>query len=213
MGSLADKILGVISKQPGITDRWLAAAVFGPGTPQQRVNGECRLLADRGLLNRTKRPDGLIGNFVRLGTAIPTTKIISPEPPNQLTPPPSNQPFMSEDELKKILEGWLIEQGWKVEIAWARTPGIDLHARRNDQRWIIEAKGQGTLAPMRVNYFLGALGETLQRMDDPKAAYSIAFPDLQQFSNLWSRLPKLSRERTKISALFVQHDGGVDKLD
>lgn len=84
--------------------------------------------------------------------------------------------------------------------------------RRSDQRWIIEAKGQGTLAPMRVNYFLGALGETLQRMDDPEAAYSIAFPDLQQFRNLWSRLPKLARERTKISALFVKHDGGVDHL-
>jgi hypothetical protein len=120
---------------------------------------------------------------------------------------------MSEDELKTILERWLIEQGWTVEIAWARMPGIDLHARRIDQRWVIEAKGQGTLAPMRVNYFLGALGETLQRMNDPEAAYSIALPDLKQFRSLWSRLPKLARERTKISALFVKHDGGVDKLD
>jgi hypothetical protein len=212
MGSLADKILGVISKQPGITDRWLAEALFGPGTPQQRVNGECRSLADRGLLKRTRRPDGLIGNFVIVGVGLPPTKIVPPPLPHQTPSPPSNQQFMSEDELKKILERWLIGQGWTVEIAWARTPGIDLHARRNDQRWIIEAKGQGTLAPMRVNYFLGALGETLQRMDDPEAAYSLAFPDLQQFRNLWSRLPKLARERTKISALFVRHDGGVDKL-
>jgi len=29
---------------------------------------------------------------------------------------------------------------------------------------------------MRVNYFLGVLGETLQRMDDAQAKYSIALP-------------------------------------
>ena len=56
---------------------------------------------------------------------------------------------------------------------------------------------------MRVNYFLGALGELLQRMDKPEAMYSIAFPDMQQFRRLWERLPALARERMQISALFV----------
>jgi hypothetical protein len=46
-----------------------------------------------------------------------------------------------------------------------------LHARRGRERWIIEAKGAGSLDPMRVIYFLDLLGETLQRMDDPNAAY------------------------------------------
>jgi hypothetical protein len=45
---------------------------------------------------------------------------------------------------------------------------------------------------MRVNYFLGALGEILQRMEDPTAKYSIALPDLQQFRNLWKKLPSLA---------------------
>jgi hypothetical protein len=62
---------------------------------------------------------------------------------------------------------------------------------------------------MRVNYFLGILGETLQRMDNPDATYSIALPDLKQFRNLWSRLPALAKERTKIDALFVNRDGTV----
>jgi hypothetical protein len=119
---------------------------------------------------------------------------------------------MSEDALKKVLERWLIDQGWTVEIAWARAQGIDLHAQRNGVRWIIEAKGQGTLPAMRVNYFIGALGETLQRMKDPAASYSIALPDLKQFRNLWSRLPRLARERTKITALFVRPGGEVEHL-
>lgn len=116
----------------------------------------------------------------------------------------------SEEEVKKVLEAWLSAKGWSVEIAWARSRGIDIHARKNNERWIIEVKGGGSLQPMRVNYFLGVLGETLQRMDDPKAAYSIALPDLKQFRNLWSRLPALTKARTQISALFVTRGGLVD---
>jgi hypothetical protein len=65
---------------------------------------------------------------------------------------------------------------------------------------------------MRVNYFLGVLGETLQRMDDPKAAYSIALPDLKQFRNLWTRLPLLAKQRSEITALFVRGDGQVEQV-
>jgi hypothetical protein len=122
----------------------------------------------------------------------------------------SDAPIFSEDEVKKVLETWLSARGWSVEIAWAKSRGVDIHARKNDERWIIEVKGGGSLQPMRVNYFLGVLGETLQRMDDPKAAYSIALPDLKQFRNLWSRLPALAKARTQISALFVARDGSVD---
>jgi hypothetical protein len=123
-----------------------------------------------------------------------------------------NPSIFSEDEVKKVLERWLSAQGWSVEIAWAKIRGLDIHARRNNERWIIEVKGGGSLNPMRVNYFLGILGETLQRMDDPNAMYSIALPDLKQFRNLWSRLPALAKERTQISALFVTRDGSVDKV-
>ena len=56
---------------------------------------------------------------------------------------------------------------------------------------------------MRVNYFLSMLGETLQRMDDPDASYSIAVPDLPQFRGLWARLPALAKSRTQISAIFA----------
>jgi hypothetical protein len=89
-----------------------------------------------------------------------------------------------------------------VEVAWAKTRGIDLDAHKDSQRWIIEIKGSGSLQPMCVNYFIGVLRELLQRMNDPKARYSIAFPDLKQFRNLWARLPLLAQERELKSALF-----------
>jgi hypothetical protein len=69
--------------------------------------------------------------------------------------------------------------------------------------------GCGSRQPMRVNYFLAARGELLQRMDDEQARYSIALPDLPQFRWLWERLPKLAKSRTTITALFVRENGSV----
>ena len=65
---------------------------------------------------------------------------------------------------------------------------------------------------MRVNYFLGILGETLQRMDDLFAKYSIALPDVPQFHKLWERLPQLAKRRTEITALFVTAQGAVTEV-
>ncbi len=79
-------------------------------------------------------------------------------------------------------------------------------------RYILEGSLQrsgGSRQPMRVNYFLAILGETLERMDDPGACYSISLPDLAQFRGLWERLPELAKERTKVTALFVRADGQV----
>ncbi len=66
---------------------------------------------------------------------------------------------------------------------------------------------------MRVNYFIGILGETLQRMSDPDARYSIALPDLQQFRRLWDRLPELAKRRTQITAIFVSESGKVSHVE
>lgn len=63
---------------------------------------------------------------------------------------------------------------------------------------------------MNVNYFLGVLAETLQRMDDPNAKYSIALPDVKQFRNLWNRLPLLAKKRTGITEIFIDEQGKVN---
>lgn len=128
-------------------------------------------------------------------------------------PPPKNQsaesPFLSEDDVKRAIQAYLIRDGWKCVVKWGQEHGTDIDATRDARRWIIEAKGQGLRSEMRVNYFLGALGETLQRMSEPEAKYSIAVPDIQQFRRLWERLPKLAKSRTGITALFVGVDGRV----
>jgi hypothetical protein len=90
-----------------------------------------------------------------------------------------------------------------VTVAWGKTRGADCVAIRGEDRWIIEAKGCWSRRAMRVNYFLAILAETLQRMDDPQTRYSIALPDLAQFRGLWQRPPDLAKERTSLTALFV----------
>jgi len=120
---------------------------------------------------------------------------------------------LSEDEIKQCLEAELRRQGWETEVAWGNQQGIDIDARRGQERWIIEVKGPGSRPPMRVNYFLAILGELLQRMDDPEARYSLALPDLPQFRRLWERLPALAKERTGIGAIFVSKDGAIEFLD
>lgn len=116
---------------------------------------------------------------------------------------------LSEDVLKKHLKNWLIQHGWEVQVAWGHSQGIDICAIKDNKRWVIEVKGEGSRQPMRVNYFLAILGETLQRMNDSESDYSIALPDLQQFRNLWDRLPTLAKQRTGISILFVDHSGRI----
>jgi hypothetical protein len=61
--------------------------------------------------------------------------------------------------------------------------------------------------PQQVSYFLGALGELLQRMSDPVATYGLALPDSQQYRGLAARLPTLAWQRLRLTVLFVGKNG------
>jgi len=205
MPTLPERILALLQHTPGLTDREIATQLSGRSAPQQPVNIAARSLAKRGHLLRAKRPDGLIGNYPsEKGAVLPTRIRQSSEKhdPNAL----------SEDALKKALEGWLSSAGWTTEIAWGRKHGVDVRATRRNETWLFEVKGIGSLSAMRVNYFIGILGETLQRMKDPAAKHSIALPDVPQFRGLWNRLPALAKKRTEITMLFVSASGSVTEL-
>lgn len=192
--TLKEQILTALKDGP-MSDRELTDKLLGIRAPQQSINQTCRQLADKGIIKRTEPP---IKNILAMTDYTPTK--IKKE----------NTSLLSEEAVKKILNDYLIGQGWQTDVAWGGKHGIDIDARRNSERWIIEVKGSGSLNPMRVNYFISILGETLQRMDSPHARYSIALPDLQQFRNLWSRLPALAKQRTTIDIIFVSEDGSID---
>ncbi len=218
MTTLGEEIVRTVGARPGLTDREITDVTRGQGKPQQAVNQECRALERSGTLVRRKRPDGLIGNYL---AKVPSSESSAPSPPPSVerptipSPPPSvsGEDPLSEDALKRVLTAWLVGQGWQCQVAWGKTPGIDIVATQGSARWVFEVKGRGSLPAMRVNYFISILGETLQRMEDPNARYSIALPDLPQFRKLWEKLPRLAKTRTGISALFVSLDGHVSESE
>jgi hypothetical protein len=120
--------------------------------------------------------------------------------------------YQSERQIKKALEGFLTSQGWNTEITWGSTHGIDIEAKRNSDRWIIEVKASESSNPMIVNSFVSVLGKILERMNDPKCKYSIALPDTEPFRRLWERLPILAKNRTGITVLFVQPEGNITEI-
>jgi hypothetical protein len=204
--TLKERILQLLATKPGLTDREITNELRGQEALQQPINQAAAALQKAGRLRRRKRADGRIANFL-VGDA------------NAAAPTPSDAPeqakasFMSEDDVKRAVQAWLEAGGWHVKVAWAHERGIDINAHRPGCHWIIEAKGEGSLQPMRVNYFLCVLGEILQRMGDPSAQYSVAFPDLPQYRGLWQRMPTLAKERARISALFVSKTGRIERVD
>lgn len=202
MTTLPQQILDLLATSPGLTDRQIANALRGDCSPQQPINQAARALEAKKKLVRRKRIDGLTGNYpseITAGTDIATAPAVVNHDLEALT----------EDEIKRALVSWLATNGWTSTVAWAKARGIDIDARRGAERWVIEVKGPGSRPPMRVNYFVGILGETLQRMSDPNASYSIALPDVPQFRRLWERLPALAKERTGVTAIFVSKSGDV----
>jgi hypothetical protein len=211
--ALKDDVLQAVRRFPGKTDRELTEMISGPGHIQQPVNQAAKALEEMGLIIRRRRPsDNRIGNYPAAGGGNIDGGNLLP-PITQAAPAPEGKGFkMSEDDAKQKLKAWLESQGWDTTVAWGRQHGIDILAQKKGKRWIIEVKGSGSRNAMRVNYFLAIIGETLQRMNDPDSKYSIAFPDMRQFRNLWARLPELAKTRTTISALFVRKDGSVEEV-
>ncbi len=203
MVGLIERIRDRVKAEPGLTDRELTDRILGTGEAQQSINQTARTLESRGEIRRSRGTDGRIRNY-------PAGDGPLPQPVSGDTRTNGDAvSWGSEDEVKRALRDWLESQGWSTKVAWGKAHGVDIEASRDGKRWLIEVKGSGSMSAMRVNYFLQALSEVLQRMKDPEAEYSIAFPELGQFQRLWERLPRLAKSRTGITAIFVDKQGNV----
>lgn len=201
MATLAERILDAIRHGP--LDDDVLAKRLGVGH-RQAVNQAARRLGAQGRLRRFTGPDGKIVN------ALPDSQV---QPIPASTPPPvatgGGDSRITEDEVKVAVREHLIERGFDVAVAWGRVRGIDVDARHPDgRRYVIEAKAEvGRNGPQQVNYFLGMLGELVQRMDDPQAVYGIALPNNRQYRGLVDRLPVLAKERLRFAVFWVSREG------
>lgn len=62
--SLANTIIEIIRRRPGISDRELSESIFGKRERAQQINGECRHLVNLGRLERRKVDCESIGNYL-----------------------------------------------------------------------------------------------------------------------------------------------------
>jgi len=211
MTSHRERVLDYIKRFPGRDDDEIAAAL--EISPRQTVNMICRRLANAQLVRRERGARGKLANF----PAVESTTAVLPGEPSSRLPTPTAvakrvMDGLSEDEVKAALVGMLEADGWTVEVAWGKRRGIDVVAVRESERWLIECKGHGSRPEMQNNYFVGVLGELLQRMSAEDAKHSLAFPDVPKFRRLWSELPRPVKSKLGLTALFVASNGTVVEL-
>jgi hypothetical protein len=63
VATVGERLLEVVNRHPGETDRFFTDLLFDKNRHQAQINQEARLLERRGQVLRKKRPDGKIGNF------------------------------------------------------------------------------------------------------------------------------------------------------
>jgi hypothetical protein len=206
MATLAERIVRVLRVSPRpMDDDELAARI---GVIRQAVNQTCRRLEGQGRLRRYIGREGKIVNELTDTSASDVTPPPIPAPALDVSRPVAGQPI-SEDEIKAAIRDHLVARGFHVEVRWGRDRGIDITASGPNGRWVIEAKGEVNSPQQQGNYFLGALGELVQRMDDPHARYALALPDNPRYRGLVSRLPTLARQRLNLTVFFVTRGGTV----
>src|SRR6266496_3541931 len=122
--TLAEKIVELLKSKPGLSDRKITDELFGSGKPQQPVNNVCRQLEKAGILIRKKTGEYPIQNYLA------SQEVVVLSPQIEIAEGKIEEHFL-EDAIKKILEGWLIAQGWKVKVAWAHDRGSDIEDRKS----------------------------------------------------------------------------------
>lgn len=202
--SVKAEVIKVVSELPGITDGEIPKKF---GKRNQVINSACLALEKEGyLIRRILETEKRIGNY-STGKLYKLQDILVSRNENS-----SQKDFLQEEDVKRILTDYLKDQGWEVETAWGHLHGVDINAKRNGKKWLIEVKGPGSRDQMRQNYFQNILGEMLQRMDTVDARYSIAFPDMKQYRRLWGKFPSLAKERTGIDMILVNIKGNIEIL-
>ena len=197
--TLADRIVALLATEP-MEDGALAGRL---GVRHQAVNSACRSLQRSG---RVVRAIGLRGRIVnRVVASVPSSPPIPTSAPAR---PPIASTLVSEDQVKEAVSDYLTARDWWVRVMWGMERGIDIEAHRGAERLVIEAKGEAPTDPMGGNYFLGMLGELLQRMTDDTAQYAIALPETRRYRGLIDRFLALARRRLGLAVFWVR-DGAA----
>jgi hypothetical protein len=204
--TLADRVLAALGAAAGPLDDDVLARRLR-ATSRQTVSLVCRTLEASGRIRRFRAPDGLLVNAL-IAPAETTPAPAQPGIPAGLPrTAPATAPLLTENQVKRAIREHLIARGYRVHVGWGQTRGGDILAERDGERLLVEAAGQVLRRPQQFDSFLGALGELIQRMNDPNATYGLALPDHPQYRGLVQRLPELVWDRLNLVVYFVSGEG------
>ena len=77
MSNLPEQIIDLLKRSPGMSDREITNTLRGASAPQQPVNITARNLEQKGILQRRKREDGRIGNYVTGAPLLPVKRDVA----------------------------------------------------------------------------------------------------------------------------------------
>lgn len=100
MATRRERILRLLEHGDGLTDREITDQLEGHSAPQQPINILCRKMADKKILVRKKRRDGLIGNYLVKNTN--STSKIKPGENSQAIP--GTKPIYGKAQVKQAGE-------------------------------------------------------------------------------------------------------------
>jgi hypothetical protein len=105
MATLKEEILDLVFKRSGLTDREITDRLRGRNSAQQPINQSCRQLEASGAIKRSRRHDGLIGNYPS-GRKLLNRKPLSTTT-KDIQPRRTEKEGLSEDAIKTSLGlGW-----------------------------------------------------------------------------------------------------------
>lgn len=141
--------------------------------------------------------------------------------------PSTVRPWYWEGNVQSAVVGHLVADGWSIERVAdtsSKESGIDVVARRNGERILIEVKGYPSKtytsgakagqpkphhATQARHYLAGALlGTALMRAEDPSSRIVIAAPRFVTYENLAARLAPSTR-RLAVEVWLIDADGTV----
>jgi hypothetical protein len=123
-----------------------------------------------------------------------------------------NKDYLPEREIRQILVNFLASKGWNHELDEVINCRACIKLTRGKEKWLIQIKGNESTSTAIINSFVSVLGGILRRMDDQNCKYSIALPDTKPYRRLWERTPVLAKDRTQITALFIDQTGAIEEL-
>ena len=113
--------------------------------------------------------------------------------------------FPHEAFVQEAIERFFNQSGYKIKTK----EQIDLIADKDDEHWVIEAKG---LTSSVGTDFNTCIGQLVKSMSTNQNNYAIAIPKLEKYKYQCKLLPDYFRRLAKLHIILVDEEGNVSTI-